>query len=166
MATTATLGVDPGGHGAFAWLDTDGQLIDVADMPVLSTVVAGKNRNHVDWAAVGTLLLRRKVVHVWVEKVHSMPSDGGTQAFNFGQSYGVILGALGALGLPHTLVTPQAWQKSTQTPKGKDGSRMRAAQLFPDSSHLFARVKDDGRADAALIAAHGYAVQPVTRSAA
>ena len=93
---TATLGVDPGISGAFAWVDADGQLIDVADMPTLSTVVAGKNRNHVDWATVGSLLLRRKVAHVLVEKVHSMPRDGGTQAFNFGQSYGVILGALGA----------------------------------------------------------------------
>jgi crossover junction endodeoxyribonuclease RuvC len=40
-------------------------------------------------------------------------------------------------------------------PQGKDGSRYRAAQLFPARAELFKRVKDDGRSDATLIAAYG-----------
>jgi len=35
---------------------------------------------------------------------------------------------------------------------GKDGARARAAELFPAYAQMFARKKDDGRADAALIA--------------
>ena len=35
---------------------------------------------------------------------------------------------------------------------GKDASRMRAMELFPSKAELFKRAKDDGRADAALIA--------------
>ena len=35
---------------------------------------------------------------------------------------------------------------------GKDASRMRAMELFPTRAELFKRAKDDGRADAALIA--------------
>jgi crossover junction endodeoxyribonuclease RuvC len=38
---------------------------------------------------------------------------------------------------------------------GKDGSRARAMELFPEQTALFKRVKDDGRSDAALIALWG-----------
>jgi crossover junction endodeoxyribonuclease RuvC len=38
---------------------------------------------------------------------------------------------------------------------GKDGSRERAAAIYPVKAQLFARKKDDGRSDAALIATHG-----------
>jgi crossover junction endodeoxyribonuclease RuvC len=38
---------------------------------------------------------------------------------------------------------------------GKDGSRERAMQLFPQYSNMFSRKKDDGRSDAALIAKYG-----------
>jgi crossover junction endodeoxyribonuclease RuvC len=38
---------------------------------------------------------------------------------------------------------------------GKDGARARAMEVFPWNVDLFKRVKDDGRADAALIAAWG-----------
>jgi crossover junction endodeoxyribonuclease RuvC len=39
---------------------------------------------------------------------------------------------------------------------GKDASRARAMELFPDHLALFKRVKDDGRSDASLIALWGY----------
>ena len=38
---------------------------------------------------------------------------------------------------------------------GKDGSRLRAMELFPAYADRFKRVKDDGRSDAALIAYYG-----------
>ena len=40
-------------------------------------------------------------------------------------------------------------------PKAKDGARARASELLPSYSHLWQRVKDDGRAEAALIALWG-----------
>jgi crossover junction endodeoxyribonuclease RuvC len=45
-----------------------------------------------------------------------------------------------------------------RTREGKDGSRLRAIELFPNYGQLFARKKDDGRADAALLA-YWYAMQ-------
>lgn len=39
--------------------------------------------------------------------------------------------------------------------KGKDGSRARASELMPRHAGQWVRVKDDGRAEAALIALHG-----------
>ena len=59
------------------------------------------------------------------------------------------------MGLPITIITPQRWQKAMEVRGGKDGSRERAMQLFPMQSDLFKRKKDDGRADAALIALYG-----------
>jgi crossover junction endodeoxyribonuclease RuvC len=62
---------------------------------------------------------------------------------------------LAALQIPTTIVTPQAWQKACSVRGGKDGSRLRAAELFPNYANLFARKRDDGRADAALMAYYG-----------
>jgi crossover junction endodeoxyribonuclease RuvC len=51
-----------------------------------------------------------------------------------------------------SIVTPQAWQKAAGVRGGKDGARQRACELFPNYAGLFARKKDDGRADAACMA--------------
>ena len=58
-----------------------------------------------------------------------------------------------ALQRPTTYLRPQEWQKAIGRPAGagKDWSLTRVRQLFPDST-LFDRQKDDGRAEAALIA--------------
>jgi crossover junction endodeoxyribonuclease RuvC len=73
--------------------------------------------------------------------------------FSFGRSFGVIEGILAALILPATYVTPTIWTKGIGRGYGKDASRARACELFPQHQKMFARVKDDGRADAALIGA-------------
>jgi crossover junction endodeoxyribonuclease RuvC len=39
--------------------------------------------------------------------------------------------------------------------EGKNASRVAASQLFPEHAELFSRVKDDGVAEAALIAWYG-----------
>jgi crossover junction endodeoxyribonuclease RuvC len=75
--------------------------------------------------------------------------------FAFGRAAGLLEGALAGLGIPVTLVTPQEWQKGMRVIGGKDGARARAAELWPGQAGLFARVKDDGRADAALMASYG-----------
>jgi hypothetical protein len=72
--------------------------------------------------------------------------------FNFGRSAGLIEGCIVAKNIPHTYVTPATWTKAVGRAAGKDASRMRAMELFPAKADLFKRAKDDGRADAALIA--------------
>jgi crossover junction endodeoxyribonuclease RuvC len=84
-----------------------------------------------------------------------MSGQGVTSVFSFGRSLGVVEGILGALRIKNSLVTPQTWQKGIAVTGGKDGSRARAMELFPDQIELFKRVKDDGRSDAALIALWG-----------
>ena len=89
---------------------------------------------------------------VAIERVHSMPKQGVASSFKFGMGFGIWLGILAALRLPHELVTPQAWKKLMLAgmPKEKDASRQRAMQLFPDVDLSLKR--HHGRADALLIA--------------
>jgi crossover junction endodeoxyribonuclease RuvC len=67
----------------------------------------------------------------------------------------MVEGVVSALRMPMQYVTPQRWQKDLNVRDGKDGSRQRAAELFPAYAHLFALKKWDGRADAALMAYWG-----------
>jgi crossover junction endodeoxyribonuclease RuvC len=91
----------------------------------------------------------------YLERVNAMAGQGVSSVFSFGRSSGIVEGILAAYDITTTLVTPQTWQKSMEVRGGKDGSRERAMQLFPMHAAMFARVKDDGRADAALMAAYG-----------
>ena len=74
---------------------------------------------------------------------------------------GVIEGAMAALGLPVAFVTPPVWKRAVGIAPGKDGAkdaaRSEAIRRWPAHAGLFARVKDDGRAEAALIGAAGLA---------
>ena len=88
---------------------------------------------------------------VILEHVHSMPSDGHVGAFRFGDSFGVIRGVLGALGLQPVLIAPAEWKPAIGAPADKRKSRARASELFPGQAHLWKRAKDDGRAEAAML---------------
>jgi hypothetical protein len=52
-------------------------------------------------------------------------------------------------------VPPATWKKAMRLKGGKDESREAAMRLWPASAGLFARVKDNDRAEAALIAEWG-----------
>jgi crossover junction endodeoxyribonuclease RuvC len=143
------IGIDPGLHGAIACLDaTDGHLIWVEDMPTLGKVVNA--------AELADLLGGERIITAAVEAVHAMPRQGVSSSFNFGVSLGIVLGVLGALDVAVTHPTPAAWKKAMGVTADKASSRRRATDLWPAWSGTFARVKDDGRAEAALIARHAW----------
>jgi crossover junction endodeoxyribonuclease RuvC len=96
-----------------------------------------------------------KDCHVYVERVSAMAGQGVTSVFSFGRSFGMIEGILAALKMPVTFVAPATWTRAIGRSPGKDASRARAMELFPNYEYFFKRVKDDGRADAALIAHWG-----------
>ena len=153
------IGIDPGASGAIALL-VGGVLISVHDMPTV-TVERNKSQKRQVCPAGLSLLIEGLtgpyVTKAICEKVGAMPGQGVSSMFSFGRSVGIIEGVLAAKQIPVTFTTPQAWQKQSGAAKGKDGSRQRVMELFPSQAHLFARVKDDGRADAVLIALAGQA---------
>ena len=148
------IGIDPGASGAIA-LVVQGVLISVHDMPTV-TVERNKSQKRQVCPAGLSLLMQQLDPHKAIcEKVSAMPGQGVSSMFSFGRSVGIIEGVLAAKQIPVTFTTPQSWQKQSGASKGKDGSRQRVMELFPSQAHLFARVKDDGRADAVLIALAG-----------
>ena len=154
-------GIDPGLSGAIAIVHASANMVtlhDVIDMPVVEVERNGKMKREVSAAGLAELfLVRRHYLEsfAYVERVGAMPGQGVSSVFSFGRSTGIIEGVLAALKIPVTIVTPQSWQKTMAVRGGKDGSRARAMELLPREARMFARVKDDGRADAALIALAG-----------
>lgn len=150
------IGVDPGAHGALAVISPSGRLVRMIDMPVVEMKV-GKAMK----LRVSPELLAHEMssyggnAHAWVEQVTAMPGQGVSSMFAFGESFGIVKGVMAGLGIHIHTVTPNKWKKAMELNAGKDGSRARAIQLWPENAELFKRVKDDGRAEAVLIAEFG-----------
>ena len=147
------IGIDPGISGAISVFDWyTSSLLEVIDMPTLEVDSGKTKKRHISAVSLCNYLTVTSNAHVVIEKVGAMPGQGVSSMFNFGRSAGIIEGVVAALRMPSTYVTPATWTKGVGRAAGKDASRMRAMELFPDKAELFKRAKDDGRADAALIA--------------
>jgi crossover junction endodeoxyribonuclease RuvC len=149
------LGIDPGASGALCFLCTKTQILEIYDMPTVTIKRGTRQVRQVNAALLVDILKQGKADLAIVEAVHAMPGQGVSSMFAFGRAMGVIEGALAGLSIPQTLVPPSEWTKAMRVKGGKDGARNRAIELYPRHSNLFARVKDDGRADATLIATYG-----------
>lgn len=93
-----------------------------------------------------------------VERVNAMPDQGVASSFNFGFSAGTLQQSIASAGLPMILISPATWKAILGLRGGKenkDMSRQLASRLFPTHAHLWARKKDDGRAEAVLLAYYG-----------
>jgi crossover junction endodeoxyribonuclease RuvC len=93
-----------------------------------------------------------------VEQVGSLPRQQG--AFAFGLSTGKIHGVLDALSIPYSLAPPSQWKPACglrrllneSQAQNKTRARELAVKLFPNYAAEFARIKNDGRAEAVLLA--------------
>ena len=147
------IGIDPGLNGAIAYFDVEKGILSISDMPTLEVKRNSKVKKEVSPIGVAIFLGKTpRQSRAVLERVGAMPGQGVTSVFSFGRSVGIIEGVLATMLIPVDIVTPQAWQKAAGVRGGKDGSRLRACELFPNYAELFARKKDDGRADAALMA--------------
>jgi crossover junction endodeoxyribonuclease RuvC len=155
------LGVDPGAAGALAMIDTDLTALVVCDMPSTLIKIGKGHRRQISEFWLADILRVYQPDCAWIERVHAMPKQGVTSSFAFGLSYGLARGVLAALGVSVTLVTPQEWKKSFRLGPDKNEARLVAARLFPENASCFTRAKDDGRAEAALLALFGANQQAV-----
>jgi crossover junction endodeoxyribonuclease RuvC len=147
------IGIDPGLNGAIAFLDTEKGHLSVIDMPVLEVMRNGKLKKEVSPHGLASIFkVSPQPVCAFLERVGAMPGQGVSSVFSFGRSTGLVEGVLATCDIPVLIITPQSWQKAASVRGGKDGSRQRAMELFPNYAGLFARKKDDGRADAACMA--------------
>jgi crossover junction endodeoxyribonuclease RuvC len=154
------VGVDPGLSGAVAFFDELNHTFLVVDMPTKTLVRNGKARRKIDAVKLGRALeasTQGRDVRAYVEQVGAMPGQGVTSMFTFGRAAGVVDGELGYMGVDPVYVPPRVWQARLGLLPGsdKESHRVLAATLYPDHAKMFSRVKDDGRADAALILHYG-----------
>jgi crossover junction endodeoxyribonuclease RuvC len=149
------IGIDPGLSGALAVLDHAGALVAVHDTPVLTLATSRGTRQEYDVPGLCALLTpyAASQAHVILEASQAMPGQGTRSMFTGGVGYGVMLGILAALALPHTRVRPAIWKRALGLGKDKEASRLRAMQLFPAAD--LRRKKDHGRAEALLLAWYG-----------
>jgi hypothetical protein len=138
------IGIDPGKTGAIAVMDADDMSVRVFDMP-------------------GTIEEKRAILSeigsvrcAWIEKPFFPRMIGIKNAVTIAQAYGEMKACLFFAGVPTNEVPPAAWKKHFGLSTDKDASRAYASSVFPDQSNLWARKKDDGRAEAALIAYYGW----------
>ena len=152
-----TVGIDPGITGAIAVLDSGGDIVEIHDMPTVELKRGKTSKRHIDPYEFSLLSESYcGAATFYVEQVSAMPGQGITSVFSFGRSFGCIEGVLGALEVPYSFVTPQQWTRDLKVPQGKDGHRDLCRRTWPQHADLWKRVKDDGRADAALIARWGW----------
>jgi len=143
---TRLIGIDPGKQGAFAVMDDyEGTLsVKTFDMP---GTLDGKRQLISDIGVVKC---------AWLERPFYPRMIGIKNAVTIAAAYGELKACLFFAGVPTFEVDPSTWKKSMHLSTDKNASRALASQYFPDAADQWARVKDDGRAESALIAYFGW----------
>ena len=159
------IGIDPGLNGAVGVITSHGQSyigsdhVNVFDTP--TALVEGEKTKRKDLVPAMAPLLKpfadRSDVVAVLENVHSMPKQGVSSSFCFGESKGMWEGILAAYNIPTEMVSPQRWKKEIMADQGKEKSaaRFKAMALFPSLADQLKLVKHDGRAEALLLAEYG-----------
>jgi Holliday junction resolvasome RuvABC endonuclease subunit len=151
------VGIDPGLSGAIGVIDDSGKFVFVVDAPVVEVAKPkGKSRQYsplMMCTALRETLKGGDGVHAFIEEQQAMPGQGVKSMFTIGLGFGLWLGAMAALGIPHTRVRPATWKKALWLGKDKSISILRAQQIFPTAPIQLK--KHDGRAEALLLAWYG-----------
>ncbi len=146
------LGIDPGLDGAVALIGPTGVVAAITP-----TLAAGRGgRRQFDTAAMARLLAGQPIDLAVIEAVGPMPKQGISSTFGFGLGFGVWLGILAALEIPHQTVSPQGWKKVILTGTARDKAAAIAfvSRRFPGVPLLAtprSRVPHDGIADAVCL---------------
>lgn len=147
-------GIDPGARGA----------VGVVDPGQFGTVAVWRQEIHDLPQSRGEVLtlfsdLIGNNSFAALERPGYGPPMGKSAAVKLRESFERCAMALVAAGIPFEEVSPQEWKKvlfkGVEIKKGKEGkaqARARAMELFPSLADQLSRVKDDGRAEALLLA--------------
>jgi crossover junction endodeoxyribonuclease RuvC len=143
------VGIDPGIRGAISGLDVANKILWATEMPIIEHP---KKKTEYDIPRIAALLKVSRADRICLEAVHSMPGQGVSSTFLFGKGFGILLGVVGTLGIPLTLVAPRTWKAKYLLGTDKNISRERATELFPQCANFWKLKKHDGLAEAAIMA--------------
>lgn len=156
------VGIDPGLSGAVAFLRPSDGALHLFPMPVKRFA---KSRSTIDAKAFYDLMVKYVPNYnatILIEKVwagvfgKTKRTQGASSAFSFGRSAGIVVGVSNSF--PHAQVHeiyPAVWKACLGLSADKSECRLAAGELFPLKKAHFSRAKDDGKAEAALIAHFG-----------
>ena len=180
---TIICGIDPGLSGAAAFIK--GGAVTFADLPTKEKAIGGMVAREIDARALCQLLRTElpatESAIVVLEQVGML---GGAKAMQYAasliDSVAVIRAVCEICRFRLEFVLPSTWQKfyglgrslpkdpalkpGQQKAAAKAASRAKAIQLYPQAAALLARVKDDNRAEALLMAHWGLRkfVEPIS----
>lgn len=150
MINLSIVGIDPGASGGLAIIPPDHGLLDIKTWNF--TNLSEKEIRDIIFGEVSFLNSM-----VFLEKVHSMPMQGTSSSFSFGQNYGFLRGLLFACFIPFEDVPAKTWQtklglakSGMEKPERKRMLKAKAEQWFPRQKVTLST------ADALLIAEYGY----------
>jgi crossover junction endodeoxyribonuclease RuvC len=164
------VGIDSGAGGAIAFLESEtNELLHIEDMPVDRTQVGKSVRSRISRSRLLALLMRVRGAAGFVERPIGFPlrqtnkktgqtesrQPGAAGMLAMGENYGAVIMGCTAAEISLTEVRPGVWKRALSVPAAKDDARRRAAEIWPIWAAHFARVKDDGKAESALLALYG-----------
>ncbi|MBO7447412.1 hypothetical protein J6U78_03690 [bacterium] len=144
------IAIDPGLNGGIAWKGSDGK-VNAVKMPQtiegIDEVLMTARMDHYpapDFVGddpanmtVGTCSLDPQTV-CYMEEVHSMPGQGVTSMWTFGEHYGMLIGLLYGLQIPRIPVRPKVWQKAigaSRPAPPKDATRSQKARIVQEAKN-------------------------------
>ena len=147
------LGIDPGLNGGLAFLDDELKVLALYVMPT----IAGKDY---DIQAIKNLLVSVRPDLATIETQIALPGQGLSSTLQTGKGFGILLGLMAGLDIPHQVIGAKQWQNKLYTGVSakldtKAKSEIIAKRLFPKLDFRRserATKAHDGLTDAACIA--------------
>jgi hypothetical protein len=114
---TFIIGIDPGRKGGIVGL-TNGKINTISKMPY----------NFLDMKAyftddLGIPIMDKGKIHVFIENVHSHPTDGVRAAWTFGHHVGTLDAILDLFGVNTYRINPQEWMGHFELKKSKEETK-------------------------------------------
>lgn len=146
-------GIDPGKGGCMVLVHDNGHAyayrVPVVKMPKETPAWS-------EWARGWSAALAFGIDAIVIEQVGARPTQGTVSMFNFGRTLGFVHAIACLADVPVHFVSPAVWKGKFGLLKAdKAASREKARTLLPLLEPELRRVKDDGVAEAALLAIYG-----------
>ena len=135
MTVASILGIDPGKTGALALYTPATGALEVLDVPTF-TVKSGKSKKTViDHYSLARIIDAWSPLNptVYLEQVGTRPGEGAVGAFDFGRTYGMLLGICAAHFMPIELVTPATWKAALKVKGDKDKRNLEIPCIHRDN---------------------------------
>lgn len=153
------VGIDPGSKGAIAFIDTITGECGAWSLPVKQRLKSTRTTTELDHTGLRSIIETKigPLDQIWIEDVHSLPTDGHVGAFSFGMNKGGLVAVVELLGYKvddGTLnyVHPSVWKPALNVSSDKSATKKVARLLFRECK---VATSNEGKCEALLIALYG-----------